>query len=36
LKPDESDDLVSNTLEDWQFWVFAGSYHLKDMGLDDI
>lgn len=34
LKPEDSDE-VSEILEDWQHWVFAGSYRLADMGLLD-
>lgn len=36
MKPDELNEEVKEILEDWQFWVFRGSYHLQDMGLDDI
>lgn len=34
LKPEDSDK-ASEILEDWQYWVFAGSYRLADMGLSD-
>ena len=36
MKPDEDDEAVNECLEDWQYWVFAGSYRLDDMGLSDI
>jgi hypothetical protein len=35
MRPDDEDRVASETLEDWQFWVFDGSYRLHDMGLDD-
>lgn len=34
LKPSETSQ-VNEILEDWQYWVFAGSYRLEALGLTD-
>jgi hypothetical protein len=35
LKPNESQKAIIECLEEWQFWVFAGSYSLGAMNLLD-